>query len=235
MTLSILTLGGALMVLRWIHYLAGVVWIGLLYYFNFVQGSFMAETDAPTKSNVTQKLVPRALWWFRWGAMVTFLSGLLILTMVGHSGGAAIMKSSWFMTIGTGSLLGTLMFLNVWLIIWPNQKVVIANATDTAQGKPANPNVGAHAARALQASRTNVMFSVPMLFFMGAASHLGIQVNPDSSKALAWGLIFLIVGLLEFNAIKGKKLGPLTSVKGVIHCGLGLAAVLYLILEFTTK
>src|SRR5438105_3257756 len=107
MSLSIFTLGGWFMLLRWIHYMSGVVWIGLLYYFNFVQGSFMAEADAGAKSTVTQKLVPRALWWFRWGAMFTFISGLIILLQTMHLGGMAIVHSSWFIAIGTGALLGT--------------------------------------------------------------------------------------------------------------------------------
>src|SRR5579862_3040619 len=79
MSAAIFSKGGALMLLRWIHFMAGITWIGMLYYFNFVQGAFFAETDAATKSNAIQKLVPRALWWFRWGAMVTFLAGWFYL------------------------------------------------------------------------------------------------------------------------------------------------------------
>src|SRR2546426_833363 len=120
---------GILFLLRWIHFLAGVTWIGLLYYFNFVQGPFFAEADASTKSSATQKLVPRALWWFRWGAMLTFLSGLAILMQR-----KASWNDAWGMTILTGAAFGTLMFLNVWLVIWPNQKVVIASAVPGAGG-----------------------------------------------------------------------------------------------------
>src|SRR6266404_4684119 len=133
---------GMVFLLRWIHFLAGVTWIGLLYYFNFVQGPFFAEADAATKSSATQKLVPRALWWFRWGAMLTFLSGLAILGMR-----RASWSDAWGMTILTGAAFGTLMFLNVWLVIWPNQKIVIANALNVAAGKPADPAAAASAAR----------------------------------------------------------------------------------------
>ena len=100
---------------RWIHFFAGVAWIGLLYYFNFVQTEYFKETDAAAKSSAISTLVPRALWWFRWGAMFTFLSGLAL---------AGYMASAINYYIVVGMLLGTLMFLNVWLIIWPNQQIV---------------------------------------------------------------------------------------------------------------
>src|SRR3954470_11609661 len=115
---------GILFLLRWLHLFFGIIWIGLLYYFNFVQGAFFAETDAATKSAATQKLVPRALWWFRWGAMYTFLTGFVILMARGHQGGFGIFSSPWGVSILTGAALGITMFLNVWLVIWPNQKIV---------------------------------------------------------------------------------------------------------------
>ncbi len=121
---------GLLFLLRWVHLLAGVTWIGLLYYFNFVQGPFFAETDAGTRGNAIQKLVPRALWWFRWAAMLTFLSGIAIL-----GARRASWSDPWGITILTGAAFGTLMFLNVWLVIWPKQKVVIASARAPA-GSP---------------------------------------------------------------------------------------------------
>src|SRR5947209_4827865 len=93
---------GVELLLRWLHFLAGITWIGLLYYFNFVQGPFFAEADAATKSTATQKLVPRALWWFRWSAMATFLSGLLILSLRGASG-AEVWRSTWGVSTLTGA------------------------------------------------------------------------------------------------------------------------------------
>src|SRR5438876_9692428 len=154
--MALLTDLGILSVLRWIHFLAGVTWIGLLYYFNFVQGPFFAETDATTRSNATQKLVPRALWWFRWGAMLTFLSGLAILAMR-----KASWNDAWGITILTGAAFGILMFLNVWFVIWPNQKVVIASAV-TAAGA-AKPTPRPPPRRAAPSSRREPTRSCPSL------------------------------------------------------------------------
>jgi uncharacterized membrane protein len=93
MNLTLFSMDGLYFLLRWFHIFFGIVWIGILYYFNYVQGAFMAETDAPTKSQVTQKLLPRALWWFRWGAMGTFLVGLLILALRGHENGWEFLRA----------------------------------------------------------------------------------------------------------------------------------------------
>jgi uncharacterized membrane protein len=214
---------GMVFLLRWIHFLAGVTWIGLLYYFNFVQGPFFAEADAATKSSATQKLVPRALWWFRWSAMLTFLSGLAILGMR-----RASWSDAWGMTILTGAAFGTVMFLNVWLVIWPNQKIVIASAVAAASGGQADPKAGAAGRRAFLASRTNVVMSFPMLFFMGAASHLALD---PSRNAGLWGVLLLgVLALLEINALAGttgptKK--PIETVRGVIVTGFVTTAVVY--------
>lgn len=205
-------------VFRWLHVYFAIIWIGLLYYFNFVQGAFMAETDAGAKSQVLQKLAPRALWWFRYAALFTFLTGVVLLTYRSHidvKNGASIMRSSYWINILTGSLLGTIMFLNVWGIIWRKQKVMIANAVNTAAGKPADPTVAVAAAKATLASRTNVLFSVAMLFFMLSASHLNYPVDEASNVGAYWAVIFLIVGAIEVNGIFGKT-GPITSIKGVI-------------------
>ena len=218
---------GMLFLLRWIHFLAGVVWIGLLYYFNFVQGPFFAEADAATKSTATQKLVPRALWWFRWGAMLTFLSGVAILGMR-----QASWNDPWGMTILTGAAFGTLMFLNVWLVIWPNQKIVIASAVAAASGGQADPKAAAAGRRAFLASRTNVVFSFPMLFFMGAASHLSL--DPARNAGLFGVLLLVILALLEINALTGttgptKK--PIETVRGVIVTGFVTTAIVYAVAQ----
>src|SRR5439155_26108813 len=110
--------------LRWIHFLAGITWIGLLYYFNFVQTPFFAETEAPVRVGAIQKLVPRALWWFRWGAMFTFLAGILMYLMgMGQMGGGVFFLSQYGVATTLGGLLVTMIFVNVWLVIWPNQQV----------------------------------------------------------------------------------------------------------------
>jgi uncharacterized membrane protein len=226
------TSAGLEMLLRWGHFLAGITWIGLLYYFNFVQTEYFKEAETSAKSDAIQKLVPRALWWFRWGAMFTLLTGLGIFAIRG--GGMSI-------DIYVGALLGIFMFLNVWLIIWPKQKRVIASATQVAKGGDAFPEAADALATAGLASRTNTLFSIPMLFFMGASSHY-----PHGFNLLALIIAVIVILALEYNgaypAIKNikalkklpaaGKLGPCASVVGVIHCGLGLTIVLFLILEF---
>ena len=210
--------------LRWIHILVGVTWIGLLYYFNFVQGEYFKEADGGAKSDAIQKLVPRALWWFRWGAMFTFLSGVLLLGVFHKVIGLGIV---------VGATLGTIMFLNVWLIIWPKQKIVIASAKQVAAGGEALPEAGSALAAAGLASRTNTLFSLPMLFFMASSIHLptiGRGTMGQMSTA-AMVVVFAIIALLTLNGIKGK-LGPMASVTGVIHLGLLLTVVLYLPMYF---
>jgi uncharacterized membrane protein len=224
--ISLFTFGGALFLLRWLHFLGGITWIGMLYYLNFVHGGFMAATDAPTKSQVMNNLFPKVMWYFRWGAMLTFLSGICYL---GISHPPA--HTSYAVAIYTGATFATLMWANVWFVIWPAQKINIA----VAQGKMQAPaNLPGRIARAGVCSRTNVLFSFPMLFCMGAASHLGIQVAETANLCVYAGVIGVIMLLLELNALKGKS-GPMTTVKGVIHCGIGLAIVTYAIMEFLTK
>ena len=201
---------------RWGHFLAGITWIGLLYYFNFVQTEYFKEAEDAHRSGAIQKLVPRALWWFRWGAMFTFLTGVALLAMK---------HRAISLDITLGATLGTLMFLNVWLIIWPNQKIVIASATQVAQGGEALPEAAGAAPKAGLASRTNTLFSLPMLFFMGSSMHLPHGLVAEAST-MALGLSLLIIAALEANAVFGK-LSVMASVSGVISSGFALTAVLY--------
>jgi uncharacterized membrane protein len=234
MDLALFSLEGFMFGLRWLHFFFGVIWIGLLYYFNFVQGAFFAETDASTKSNAIQKLLPRALWWFRWAAMYTLLTGLIYLAVKGHLAGFGMFSTSYGVAILTGMTLGICMWGNVWFVIWPNQQIVIASATQVAKGGTALPEAAGAAAKAGLASRTNTLFSIPMLFFMGAASHLPINVNPNANFMLLSGVLGIIILGLEFNALRGKQ-GPMTTINGVIGCGFALTAVLYAAVELLTK
>jgi len=207
--------------LRWLHLLAGVTWIGLLYYFNFIQGEYFKEADGGAKSNVIQLMVPRALWWFRWGAMFTFLSGIYLIYLK-HLTGMGIM---------VGVTMGIIMFLNVWLIIWPNQKIVIASAKQVADGGEALPGAAAALGKAGLASRTNTLFSIPMLFFMASSMHLGqIQTSIMTASAASLVVVYGLIAVLALNGIFGKT-GPFTSVKGVIGSGFLLTAILYLLVE----
>ncbi len=223
----IFSLDGVIHIFRWIHLMVGIVWIGHLYYFNFSQTPFFAEADATTKSACIRGLVPRALWWFRWGAAFTFLSGLILIHFFSKQmGGMGAFASSYGLWILIGSGLGSIMAANVWFIIWPKQKIVIASATAVASGGSADPRAADAATRASVASRTNVLFSIPMLFFMGASRHLPIQISDSSNLMNIFWALLVIVALIEINAIKGK-IGPMKSIAGVIHLGLALTAVIY--------
>ncbi len=228
MEISLFGTAGIGMILRWLHFFFGIMWIGHLYYFNFTHGAFMAEAEAVTKPGVLTKLLPKAMWWFRWGAMWTLVTGLIYMMFLAHTGSS--FSSSWGLAISIGALFGILMWANVWFIIWPAQKVVIASAEAVAKGGAADPKAAVLAPKALLASRTNTLFSIPMLFFMGAASHLPLAVTPETKIGAVMGLVTVAAAALEFNAIKGK-LGPLTTVKGVIHMGFVLTLVVYALVE----
>jgi uncharacterized membrane protein len=150
---------------RWIHFMAGITWIGLLYYFNFVQvpGLGKAKADG-TAPGITKHIAPTALLWFRWAAVLTWLSGA---AMLGHMGilGKAFMLQGNTAIIGMGAWLGTIMLINVWVFIWPNQKKVLGMVEATDAEKAAAGKT------ALMASRTNTVLSIPMLFFMAANTH----------------------------------------------------------------
>lgn len=219
--------------LRWVHFLSGVTWIGILYYFNFVQTPFFAETDAAVRIGAIQKLVPRALWWFRWGAMFTFLAGILIYIMrMSEMGGGLFYSSPYGLTITVGGLMGTIMFLNVWLVIWPNQQIVIASTNQVASGGQALPAAAGAARRGALASRTNTVFSIPMLFFMGAASHYPSMVGQSGPRALFWIAVLIIIGAVEANALvgmQGPTKQPLDSVKGALWSGFLLTGILFML------
>ena len=219
--------------LRWFHFLAGITWIGMLYFFNLVNVPFQKELDAAVKGKVNLNLQPKALWWFRWGAVWTWLTGLTYWSLIlgteapgqkpmllfavgwgvafvviagllrlsvkggalkdGRALGVAIAvvvivvgwviasisrnwgSSSRALSILIGGGIGTIMFLNVWMIIWPLQKRILAATRATVEtGAAAPAEQPAWARRAFLASRTNTWLSIPMLFFMGAASHFPI-------------------------------------------------------------
>ena len=152
---------------RWIHFLAGITWIGLLYFFNLINAAFLKSLDGPTKNNVIPKLMPAALNWFRHGATVTVLAGIVLYVKLYMNGGPGAIA------LGIGGLLGIIMMANVHAIIWPNQKKIIEAVSKAAKdGTPTPPEMAAWGRTALLASRVNFMLSIPMLFFMGAGSHL---------------------------------------------------------------
>lgn len=156
----------------WFHVLAGVVWIGLLYYFNFVQvpavAQALAEADSggPGPAAINKYVAPRALAWFRWGAVVTWLTGVGALQNLGEGGAlAAFTLQEGWRIIGVGAWLGTIMLFNVWVLIWPNQKKILGMVEATPEQIAGAKKV------ALMASRTNTLLSIPMLMCMTAHGH----------------------------------------------------------------
>jgi len=150
---------------RWFHFLAGITWIGLLYYFNFVQVPAVAAATAdkePGPAAISKYVAPRALLWFRWSALATWLAGAGLLN---KNFVAAFTFQDGFEFIGFGAWLGTIMLFNVWVLIWPNQKKILgmvkATPEEIAKGKRV----------AFLASRSNTLMSIPMLFFMASQSH----------------------------------------------------------------
>ena len=199
---------------RWAHVLFGITWIGMLYYFNFVQGGYFKKATPEGLADAKQHLAPSALWWFRWGAMGTFLTGIVLL----FASPTAVNSYIWL-----GAIFGTLMFLNVWLVIWPNQQIALGMKDGDAASA---------GAKALLASRHNVLFSAPMTFCMlasgGHGGSVGVErINWTSPSIL---VMLAIIAVLELNALKGKQ-GPLTSVSGVIHSSLALTAVMVIVLN----
>ena len=198
------------MTFRWGHIVFGVTWIGLLYYFNFVQTEYFKEAEGEARKDAIAKLAPRALWWFRWSAFFTFLTGLLLLEII---------LAAISLDIILGAIMGTIMMLNVWGIIWPNQKVVIGIKEGDA---------GVAGPKAALASRTNTLFSLPMLFFMVSSFHnpLGgnLMAGQITLTAFLSGLGLIL--LIEANAIWGKMHVPLASVRDVILSSLVLTIIL---------
>jgi uncharacterized membrane protein len=232
-----------LFLLRWLHFLAGITWIGMLYYFNFVQVPFFAGAEPAVRTGmITGGLVSRALWWFRWGAMVTFITGwLYLLHKIGQLGGLqSFFDTSYGWAIFIGGMIGSVMWFNVWFVIWPAQQVVMASAARVKEGGQAIPEAAARGARGGVASRTNTLLSIPMLFFMGAASHWAFFTPIGGPAKTTMLIVFLIVlAIVEWNAVvgpatpdkasAGKKM--LSTVKGTLWAGFVLTVILWILLK----
>jgi len=235
--MALFTAEGWLFILRWFHFLAGITWIGMLYYFNFVQTPFFATAEAPVRSGmVAGGLLNRALWWFRWGAMFTLITGwLILLHRMGRLGLGPFFDTSYGWAVFVGGMLGTLMWANVWFVIWPAQQVVMASAQQVKAGGQAIADAAPRGQRAGFASRTNTLLSIPMLFFMGAASHLPLFSHVTKTAKISMMLVLLIVlAAAEINAMvgttgAGKKM--LSTLKGTFWGGFVLTAILYVAIE----
>ncbi|MGH8742408.1 MAG: urate hydroxylase PuuD [Burkholderiales bacterium] len=153
--------------LRWLHVLSGVMWIGILWYFNFVQTPSMPKIPDEQKPAVSKVIAPTALFWFRWGAMATIVTGLILAWMNGYIG-AALSLQKGYHAIGLGMWLGAIMWFNVWFIIWPNQKKALGMVQVAPEEK------AAAAKMAGMTSRFNTMLSIPMLYAMVAQQNGGL-------------------------------------------------------------
>ena len=190
---------------RWLHILAGIAWIGLLYFFNLVQvPAYAAFGDEGRARNIAlDKVTRRALWWFRWAAVATVVMGIFIIGATKNYFGDNFGKTSRGLRIELGMLVAIIMFLNVWGVIWRNQKVVLANAANVLAGGEANPDAAAAGRRAFMASRQNVVFSIAMLFLMVFTAHGGIYSADVSGGKVAafWIIALIVVAVLEVNAL----------------------------------
>jgi uncharacterized membrane protein len=225
---------------RYGHVISGITWIGLLYYFNFVQTPAFAGFEAGPRNEAFAKLVPKALWWFRWGAVLTVAFGLSIIAISDDMTKSGYWKSPAGLSIATGIVYALVMFTNVWGIIWRNQKIVIANAEGVLAGKDPDPAAAGAARKAACASRTNALLSIPMLFFMVATSHffgLGFFDTSEGGKRIVYYVVTLaILAVAEAIALRAPAVGKpeawhIDKHKNTIIGGFAITVVLYLLWE----
>lgn len=234
--------GGAEILGRYLHVLAGITWIGMLYYFNFVQTPAFAEVSDATRSEAMRHITWRALWWFRFGALLTFLSGVWILGVQKLLGPDfdLFWKTPNGTSIAIGATFATVMFLNVWLVIWPAQQIVIGSARTVADGGEADPNAAGAAKRAARASRANTFFSIPMLWFMvftrhfsGAYQGAAGDTTPFVLTLLLAFVILLVAELTALGKIGGYDSALAKSMfdshRNTIKWGLGAWLVIWII------
>ncbi len=247
--MELLTRTGLTFGFRWLHVLFGVTWIGLLYYFNMVQvPAFAAYGDEGRARNIAiDRVARRALWWFRWAAVFTLGTGLLIIGatenyMKGFMSEDSVFTASHNSTILVGMVLGITMAANVWMVIWKNQKVVLANAANLIGGGEPDPGAAGAGRAALLASRQNTVFSVAMLFFMVGAFHFYASSFADATSGEAWTFALIAIAisaLLEVNCLgiiggkanTNKLLWPYESHKNAIISAFVLWAVLWILSE----
>ena len=235
--------GGGQAIGRYAHYLAGITWIGLLYFFNFIQGSAFAEMSDGARGEALRKITWRTLWWFRWAALGTWLTGIWIL--IAQEVRGDYFRSAAGMGISFGFLLGTTMAANVWMVIWPAQQIAIGSSVAVSGGGEPDPAAPAAAKRAARASRVNTLFSIPLVFFMMFPSHFSMNFGSSGSLTLdpgaritIWIVFFVIWVAMEIAAL--GKLGGYDSFlnkkvldkhQHTIAYGLGITLVLYLLFE----
>jgi uncharacterized membrane protein len=233
--------------LRISHVIVGIMWMGLLWFFNFVQVPSFAEMDAAARNNALDKLTWRALWWFRWAAMATVVFGLLIIAAWPDRYDGDYWQTTAGVTLLLGIIMGLVMAANVWMIIWPNQQIVIANARNVQAGGEANPDAPAAGRRGAMASRQNTIFSLPLLVFMLGASHFYNSSHWDFDLSAGKWLLYFLVGIaiiivLELNAlgrVSGTGSTGLNVIyethKNAMYTGFALIVFFYLFAEIVLR
>ena len=231
---------------RYLHILVGITWIGLLYYFNLVQVPALAAYGDEGKARMLtlDKVARRALWWFRYASLATLGTGLLM---------TGIIENYWTRsgdahkyTISLGMTIGTLMAANVWMVIWKNQKVVLANAVNVLGGAAADPAAAGAGRKALLASRQNFIFSFSMLWFMVGSAHFYGSAFGDATQSNAMTLLIIGVvlgailqinalGMLGGTAATNKLLWPYESHKNAMITGGVLWLILWVASEVLLK
>src|SRR3954452_2066738 len=194
------------------HVIVAMMWMGLLWFFNFVQTPAYAEMDPAARNNAFDKLTWRGLWWFRWAAAATVLFGLLVIAVGGSdSFNGDFWKSTPGVTLLIGILFGITMLYNVWMVIWPNQQIVIANARNVQAGGEADPNAPAAARAGAMASRQNTIFSLPLLVFMVGVSHFYGLSHFDFRPSSGIWFLYLLLGIIVIGVLEANALGKISG------------------------
>jgi uncharacterized membrane protein len=231
------------------HVVVAMMWMGLLWFFNFVQTPAYAEMDGAARNNAFDKITWRAMWWFRWAAVATVVFGLLVIAVGGSDEFDVdnFWKGSRGVTLLIGILFGITMLYNVWMVIWPAQKIVIGNARNVQAGGEADPNAPAAARAGAMASRQNTIFSLPLLVFMVGASHFyaldHFSFRPGGGKWIVYFLIGLaVLVVLELNAlgkISGRGSTGLNVIyeshKNAMYAGFVLILFFYILAEILLR
>lgn len=201
--------GAGQMLSRWVHLLAGVAWIGLLYYFNFVQAPAFSELSGRTRNEVFLHISARAAQWVRWSALATAITGVLILYFQRNlgSGFTDYFASTRGTAVAFGGVLGLLMFANVWLVGYPAQRQLVQAASEMEPGSGPVPDVDAAAHRLARIQRCNALLSIPMLWFMAVGPHFAdrafrfVTYPGRDYIGSSWVVFLVIVGVVELSAL----------------------------------
>src|SRR5262245_31200804 len=233
---------------RMAHVIVGIMWMGLLWFFNFVQTPAYAEMEPPVRNSAFDKLTWRALWWFRWAAAATVAFGVLIIAVKPkfYDGDYWIHTASG-PTLLVGILFGITMFLNVWLVIWPKQQIVIGNARNVLAGNEADPAAAAAARKGAMASRQNTIFSLPLLVFMVGASHFYNFAHFGSSLSGGKTVVYILIGIIVLAVLEANALGFISGTgntglnviyethKNAMYTGFGLIVLFYVLAEILLR